>query len=95
MFGGSVTPDQLRSRQELLQRLDVARAHFESSAVEQTWKQHQQRTLDLLLSSNTTKVFDVGSEPEPIRARIALQSNRWLFQVLLRFFMAQNELARG
>ena len=29
-------------------------------------------------------------EPEPIRARIALQSNRWLFQVLLGFFMAQN-----
>lgn len=62
VLAGDVTTEHLQSRQQLLQRLDVARSHFEKSSIAQTWKQHQQRTLDLLLSSNTTKVFDLESE---------------------------------
>lgn len=69
VLAGDVTPDQLQSRQELLQTLDVARSEFQNSPVERTWKRHQKRTLDLLLSSQTTKMFDVESEPESIRAR--------------------------
>ncbi len=67
VLAGDVTADQLRSRQQLLNRLDVARGDFENSKTEQSWKQHQQRTLDLLLSSSSTTVFDVESEPESIR----------------------------
>ena len=69
VLAGDVTPDQLQSRQQLLQTLDVARSEFENSPIERTWKRHQKRTLDLLLSSQTTKMFDVESEPESIRAR--------------------------
>lgn len=69
VLGGDVTPAQLQSRQQLLQTLDIARSDFESSQVERTWKRHQKRTLDLLLSSQTSKMFDVESEPESIRER--------------------------
>ena len=75
VLSGDVTAEHLQSRQQLLQKLDVARSHFENSPVEQTWKQHQQRTLDLLLSSSTTKVFDVAGEPESIRTRYGTSVN--------------------
>ncbi len=67
VLAGDVTVDQLRSRQQLLSRLDAARSDFESNSAGQIWKQHQQRTLDLLLSSSSTTVFDVEREPESIR----------------------------
>lgn len=69
MLAGDVTPEQLQSRQQLLEKLDSARRDFESTEVEQTWKSHQQRTLDLLLSSKATTAFDVASEPESVRQR--------------------------
>ncbi|MEZ6138315.1 MAG: DUF1501 domain-containing protein [Pirellulaceae bacterium] len=69
VLGGDVTSDQLRSRTALLQTLDAARRNFEDSAIESLWKQHQQRALDLLLSSQATTAFDVSQEPEPVRAR--------------------------
>jgi len=75
ILSGDVTAEHLLSRQQLLKQLDVARSQFESSPVEQTWKQHQQRTLDLLLSSSTTKVFDLESESEATRARYGTSVN--------------------
>lgn len=69
VLAGDVSADQLRSRQQLLEKLDVARGQFENSPIERTWKQHQERTLNLLLSSQTSRVFDVASEPESIRTR--------------------------
>lgn len=75
VLGGDVTPQQLRCRQQLLQTLDVARKDFENSPIERTWKQHQERTLNLLLSAQTSKVFDVASEPESIRARYGFGIN--------------------
>ncbi|MFK8111230.1 MAG: DUF1501 domain-containing protein [Rubripirellula sp.] len=69
VLSGDVTPEHLQSRQQLLGRLDTARSQFEHSPVERVWKQHQQRTLDLLLSSSTTNMFDVASEPESLRTR--------------------------
>lgn len=75
VLAGDVTSDQLRHRQQLLEKLDSARRDFENSPAERTWKRHQQRTLDLLLSSNATKVFDVGSEPESIRDRYGKSIN--------------------
>ncbi|QDV22296.1 DUF1501 domain-containing protein [Aureliella helgolandensis] len=75
VLSGDVTPDQLLSRQRLLEALDGARRQFEKSAAEQLWEQHQQRTLDLLLSSNTTKVFDIASEPKAVRERYGQSVN--------------------
>jgi Protein of unknown function (DUF1501) len=75
VLSGDVTSEHLQSRQQLLQQLDGARRDFEKSSTAQTWKQHQQRTLDLLLSSNTTRVFDVESESEATRARYGTTVN--------------------
>jgi hypothetical protein len=72
---GDVTREQLQSRQELLEKLDVARRDFEAYPAQQAWKQHQQRTLDLLLSSKTTTAFDVSQEPEAIRSRYGKSVN--------------------
>jgi hypothetical protein len=66
---GGVTPAQLQSRRELLDRLDGARRGFETAHAEQTWKRHQRRTLDLLLSAGTAEAFDVAREPESLRRR--------------------------
>lgn len=75
VLGGDVTADQLRSRQQLLESLDGARRQFETFPVQQTWKQHQQRTLDLLLSSRATQAFDVSSEPVAVRERYGQSVN--------------------
>lgn len=75
VLAGDVSPAQLTARQELLQQLNVARKQFEDSKIEKTWKQHQQRTLDLLLSSHSTRVFDVASEPVKLRERYGTSVN--------------------
>ncbi|MFG0261541.1 MAG: DUF1501 domain-containing protein [Novipirellula sp. JB048] len=69
VLSGDVTPDQLRSRQQLLNTLDVARANFERVPAARTWKSHQQRALDLMLSSSASKVFDIESESEATQQR--------------------------
>ena len=69
VLAGGVTVEHLQSRQQLWQQLDGARRHFEHVQIEQSWKQHQRRALDLLLSSGSNKVFDVASESEATRAR--------------------------
>lgn len=69
VLAGDVTAERLRSRQQLLSELDTARRHFDSYPVERIWKQHQQRTRDLLLSSDTTNAFDVSGESEDLRNR--------------------------
>ncbi|MCA9192943.1 MAG: DUF1501 domain-containing protein [Planctomycetales bacterium] len=75
VLSGGVTAEQLQSRQQLLRQIDSARSQFEVSSTEQTWKRHQQRSLDLLLSSNTTKVFDLESESQATRARYGTSIN--------------------
>jgi hypothetical protein len=68
-LSGDVTPEMLQSRKLLLGKLDHARSEFEEVASLRTWKQHQQRTIDLMMSSSTTHAFDVASEPESVRER--------------------------
>ncbi len=75
VLSGDVTAEHLQSREQLLHRLDAARSQFENSSIARTWKLHQQRTLDLLLSSSTTKVFDLESESESTRARYGTSVN--------------------
>ncbi len=69
VLAGGVTTEQLRSRQQLLDKLDAARRSFDHNTKEQTWKHHQARTLDLLMSSSATEAFDVASEPVAVRER--------------------------
>lgn len=69
VLAGDVTKDQLRARQQLLAKLDNARREFDAYPAQQVWKRHQQRGLNLLLSSDTSTAFDVSREPEAIRAR--------------------------
>jgi uncharacterized protein (DUF1501 family) len=69
MLAGDVTADQLLNRRTLLDALDSAHRDFSKTQTNQIWKQHQQRTMNLLLSSSTNKAFDVSSEPAALRER--------------------------
>ena len=64
-----MTKDDLLSRQRLLAQLDAARQTFDASPEVDIWKRQQQRTLDLLLASQTTDAFDLGREPAGLRER--------------------------
>lgn len=69
VLAGDVTTEQLKTRQQLLEKLDRARADFEYHQSETVWKQHQSRTLEMLLSTKATAAFDIASEPEVVRQR--------------------------
>ncbi len=75
VLAGDMTREQLQDRQALLEQLDVARRRFESSPAERLWKQQQQRTLNLLLSSQATTAFDVSQEPVGLRERYGTSIN--------------------
>ena len=66
---GDVTAEQLQSRNQLLSKLDVARKTFDHNQIEKTWKHHQTRTLELLMSAKATQAFEVGEEPLKVRER--------------------------
>ncbi len=69
VLAGDVTAAQLGSRHQLLEKLDVARRHFDHIDSEKIWKSHQTRSLDLLLSAKATAAFDLASEPLSVRER--------------------------
>ena len=69
VLAGDVTTEQLQSRKKLLEKLDSARRKFGGVESVQTWKQHQLRSIDLMMSSSTTTAFDVASEPKSVRDR--------------------------
>lgn len=75
VLAGDVTAEQLRSRQQLLERIAGAQRGFQGTPAGRTWKRHQQRTLDLLLSSTATAVFDVESESATVRDRYGKSVN--------------------
>lgn len=72
---GNMSADALRSRNGLRQKLDSNRRAFDSFAKHQTWRQHQQRSIDLLLSAGTTSAFNVADEPEAVRNRYGTTLN--------------------
>ena len=74
-LSGDVTAEQMRSRQTLLSTLDRARRDFDNSPQVDLFKKHQQRTMDLLMSSQTTTAFDVRQEPESVRQRYGSSVN--------------------
>ncbi len=89
VLAGDVSREKLQSRSQLLGALDVARREFEKYPVEQTWKRHQQRTMDLLLSSQTTSAFDVSQEPEATRNRYGKSVNAMSLLLARRLVEAQ------
>jgi len=66
---GEITADRLQERRSLLGDIDTARRDFDRYAGVQTWREHQERALALLMSSQTTAAFDVASEPKSVRER--------------------------
>ena len=66
---GDITADRLTRRRGLLRDIEDAHRDFERSATARTWQQHQDRALSLLMSSQTTRAFDVAEEPVSIRQR--------------------------
>jgi Protein of unknown function (DUF1501) len=78
-LSGDVTAQQLQSRQQLLSTLDGARRDFRETQPNtlqmNQWRKHQQRTLDLLLSSRATSVFDLAAESESTRQRYGTTVN--------------------
>jgi hypothetical protein len=66
---GDITADRLQARRSLLGDIDTARRDFDRYAGVQTWREHQERAVSLLLSSRTTAAFDVASEPKSVRER--------------------------
>lgn len=66
---GDITSDRLNERRSLLGAIDAARHEFDRYARIQTWREHQERAVSLLMSSKTTAAFDVASEPKALRER--------------------------
>ena len=75
MVAGDVTEEQFLSKQALFKTLDQARSEFDASPQVRIWKQHQERTMNLLLSSRTTTVFDLERESDSTRARYGKSVN--------------------
>ncbi len=89
VLAGDVTTEQLQTRKKLLEKLDGARRGFDGVHAVQTWKQHQLRSIDLMMSSSTTTAFDVASEPESIRARYGKTVNAMSLLLARRLVEAQ------
>ena len=86
---GDVTPEQMQSRHQLLSKLNSAHKAFDASTLEKTWKQHQLRSLDLLLSAKSTQAFDVASEPLVIRERYGKGVNAMSLLLARRLVQAE------
>lgn len=72
---GDISAEHLKSRSLLLQQLDTVRRDFDAQLGQRAWKQHQQRSLDLLTSSTATQVFDLEQEPLAVRERYGATVN--------------------
>jgi uncharacterized protein (DUF1501 family) len=73
--------DRLRERVGLRQRLDRLRRDLDQSATMQTLDEYESQALNLLTSREALTAFDLGREPERVRARYG--RNRWGQQLLL------------
>lgn len=64
---GNVTSAQLQSRKAMLERLNRTQRELDRVSESNQWKKHQERSLQLLLSSKATEAFNIESEPATIR----------------------------
>lgn len=68
VLAGDISAAQLQSRHELLGRLNQARKEMDTTEPSTaSWKRHQERTLNLLLSPKTTNAFDLTDESTSLR----------------------------
>ncbi len=66
---GSMSPERLTARRELLNEFDNARRELETFSPVQSWNRQQERALSLLLSARTSEAFEVAREPGALRER--------------------------
>lgn len=64
---GDTTAGQLQSRTDLLQRMNRAQRDLDRVARQSHWTKQQERSMHLLLSSSTTRAFDLESESTSVR----------------------------
>jgi len=66
---GSITPERLQHRRELVGILDRAKRELDEFPVVSRWNRQQERAFSLLLSSRMTDAFDVSRESPQLRER--------------------------
>jgi hypothetical protein len=66
---GDLTAERLLERQSLLNTIDTARRDFDYVTSARNWNRHQERALSLLVSSKTTKAFNLSEESAETRQR--------------------------
>ncbi|MFM7516383.1 MAG: DUF1501 domain-containing protein [Pirellula sp.] len=88
-LAGGTSAAQLQSRKELLGRFNQARRDLDRVADESNWKKHQDRTLNLLLSSQATQAFDLSKETEVTRNLYGTSVNAMSLLLARRLVEAQ------
>ena len=86
---GDTSAEQLQSRKEMLNRFNQARRDLDRAADDANWKKHQDRTLNLLLSSKTTQAFDLSTENEATRNLYGTSVNAMSLLLARRLVEAQ------
>jgi hypothetical protein len=88
VLAGDTTPEQLQSRSELLRSIESEKKRFETN-YERTWKKHQKRSFDLLLSSQSTTAFDLSKEPTKVVERYGKSINAMSLLMARRLVQAE------
>lgn len=85
----SMTSERLADRSTLLKNLNAQRDALLQFTGPRDWNAQQQRALGLLLSNDTTRAFDVASEPESVRERYGFTVNGMSLLVARRLVEAE------
>ena len=88
-LAGGTSAELLQSRKELLGRFNQAKRDLERTADESNWKKHQERTLNLLVSSQASQAFDLSSETEATRQLYGSSVNAMSLLLARRLVEAQ------
>jgi hypothetical protein len=88
-LAGGTSVELLQSRKELLGRFNQAKRDLERTADESNWKKHQERTLNLLVSSQASQAFDLSSETEATRQLYGTSVNAMSLLLARRLVEAQ------
>jgi hypothetical protein len=88
-LAGGTSAELLQSRKELLGRFNQAKRDLERTADESNWKKHQERSLNLLVSSQASQAFDLSSESEATRQLYGSSLNAMSLLLARRLVEAQ------
>ncbi|MDW8223483.1 MAG: DUF1501 domain-containing protein [Gemmatales bacterium] len=67
-----ISPERLQHRRQLLTHLDQARRWLDTSSSAASLDVYQRQALDMLLSPNALRLFDLSQEPPALRQRYGL-----------------------